>query len=209
MAVVYKHIRLDKNQVFYIGIGKDTSRAYDFHKYSRNNLWNKIYNKTEIRVEIIYENLSWKEACNKEIELIKSYGRIDLKTGILTNMTDGGDGLYNPSEEIRISKRLSMIGKNSGENHWTKKYKERSHPMLGRSQSLESKTKMSNSRKGKISKTRIPIIAFRNNVKIGEFSSMTEAGNELKIDFRHISKLIKENRSDKKGYVFKKVEEVD
>ena len=29
MAVVYRHIRLDKNEPFYIGIGKNIKRAYE------------------------------------------------------------------------------------------------------------------------------------------------------------------------------------
>lgn len=41
---------------------------------------------------LIAENLSHCEAIDKEIELIAHYGRIDLGTGILRNLTDGGEG---------------------------------------------------------------------------------------------------------------------
>ena len=34
MAILYRHIRLDKNVPFYIGIGKDIKRAYS--KSNRN-----------------------------------------------------------------------------------------------------------------------------------------------------------------------------
>ena len=37
MACVYQHRRLDDNTVFYIGIGKDASRAYS--KKQRNPYW--------------------------------------------------------------------------------------------------------------------------------------------------------------------------
>lgn len=94
MAYVYRHIRLDKNQPFYIGIGSDNNfiRANDFKPSRRNNIWNKIFLKTNIEVEILFENLTWDECCEKEKEFIKIYGRIDNKTGILSNLTDGGDG---------------------------------------------------------------------------------------------------------------------
>ena len=92
MAYVYRHIRLDKNEPFYIGIGitKNYSRAYS--KKSRNKLWKTIANKSGYEVEIIFDDLSWEEACKKEKEFITLYGRIDTKTGILSNMTNGGDG---------------------------------------------------------------------------------------------------------------------
>ncbi len=34
MAIVYQHRRKDTNEIFYIGIGKNTNRAYN--KYSRS-----------------------------------------------------------------------------------------------------------------------------------------------------------------------------
>jgi len=73
MAVVYRHIRLDKNEVFYIGIGKKESRAYDFKSKNRNFYWNNIFNKTKIEVEIIFYDLTWEQA--QEKEFIKLYGR--------------------------------------------------------------------------------------------------------------------------------------
>jgi hypothetical protein len=98
MGYVYRHIRLDKNEPFYIGIGgfdktdNDYKRAFD--KTRRNNIWLKIINKTDYRVEILFDDLLFDECCFKEIELIKLYGRIDLKTGTLANMTNGGESGY-------------------------------------------------------------------------------------------------------------------
>ena len=89
MAVVYRHIRKDKNQPFYIGIGNE-KRPYK--KSDRNNYWNSIVKKTDYEVEILFDNLTWEEASEKEIEFIKLYGRKDNGTGILANMTDGGEG---------------------------------------------------------------------------------------------------------------------
>jgi len=111
MAYVYKHIRLDKNEVFYIGIGlKDTNnfkRAYE--KSGRNDFWKKVIKLTKYKVEIIHENLSWDEACRKEIEYIKLHGRRNCSTGTLVNLTDGGEGSngYIVSDEVKL--RLQKI----------------------------------------------------------------------------------------------------
>ena len=74
MAYVYRHIRLDKNEVFYIGIGSDDKgyyyRANSKNNKSRNFHWSSIYNKTSILVEIMLDDLSWEEACDKEKEFI-------------------------------------------------------------------------------------------------------------------------------------------
>ena len=90
MAIVYRHIRKDSNEVFYVGIGKTEKRAYDA-KHHRSEFWHNIA-KNGFDVEIIFEGLSWDVACEKEKEFILLYGRRDLGNGTLVNMTDGGDG---------------------------------------------------------------------------------------------------------------------
>ncbi len=91
MAYVYRHIRLDKNIPFYIGIGGDDiyKRAND--RKFRNPHWLRIVKKTEYEIEILFDNISWPEACKKEIEFIALYGR-SKDGGVLTNITKGGDG---------------------------------------------------------------------------------------------------------------------
>ena len=93
MPYLYRHIRLDKNEPFYIGIGSDDyyKRAHDIK--SRNRHWKFVINKTAYEVDILMDGLTWEQACEKEIEFIKLYGRKDLNEGILVNMTDGGDGV--------------------------------------------------------------------------------------------------------------------
>ena len=70
MAYVYRHIRIDKNEPFYIGIssGDDYSRANS--KKNRNTHWHNIVNKTDYKVEIMLDDLTIEEACKKEIEFI-------------------------------------------------------------------------------------------------------------------------------------------
>jgi hypothetical protein len=109
MAYVYRHIRLDKNEPFYIGIGKsdsDFNRAYS-HK-NRNVYWNNIVNVTEHRVEIMLQDITWQEACDKEIEFIHLYKK-NTQNGSLCNISDGGGGGY-LSKEVNEKRKLSLIG---------------------------------------------------------------------------------------------------
>jgi hypothetical protein len=111
MAYIYKHIRKDTNEVFYIGIGKSKNHKRAYENQKRNNHWNNIIKKTDFHVEIIEDDISWKDACDKEKYWIKYYGRLDLNEGTLVNMTDGGDGLYNPSLEWRKNASKRNKGK--------------------------------------------------------------------------------------------------
>lgn len=108
MAYVYRHIRLDKNVPFYIGIGSDSDGKYEraFKKTRGNNRhWTNITNKIPYEVEIVLDDLTWEKACSKEIEFISLYGRFDLGKGTLVNLTHGGEGVLGlkMSEERRKS----------------------------------------------------------------------------------------------------------
>jgi hypothetical protein len=115
MAIVYKHIRKDKNEIFYIGIGKTIARAKS--KKSRNNHWYNIINKTDYSIEIIHNNISWEDACELEKTYIKQYGRKDLGLGLLVNMTDGGDGISNISDETKKKMSNKKIDKKLTQEH--------------------------------------------------------------------------------------------
>jgi hypothetical protein len=107
MAVVYRHRRLDNNEIFYVGIGMKKKRA--FEKRSRNDMWKNITNKTKYEVEIIMEDIEYDLAKELEILLIEVYGRRDLSLGTLVNMTNGGDGNNGMSKGQRkkISEKLT------------------------------------------------------------------------------------------------------
>jgi hypothetical protein len=55
MGYLYRHIRLDKNEVFYIGIGgfsineKKNSYKRAYTKFKRNKIWNRIIDKTQYK----------------------------------------------------------------------------------------------------------------------------------------------------------------
>ena len=111
MAVVYRHIRLDNNEPFYIGIGKNKYRAYS--ESQRNRHWKYLVNKNGYKVEIVCDDVDYDTAKQIETYLIRYYGRRDLGLGVLVNMTDGGDGSLNhkPSDETRLKMRNARIGK--------------------------------------------------------------------------------------------------
>lgn len=116
---LYRHIRKDKNEPFYIGIGKKKNTGagtfksvYEraVNKSSRNRHWKGVAAITDVEVEILLESNDLSFIYEKEKEFIKLYGRRDLKTGSLVNLTDGGEGAENKSPES-IKKQLDTAKK--------------------------------------------------------------------------------------------------
>lgn len=164
MAYLYRHIRLDKNEVFYIGIGSDCKGYFKrakSHQY-RNYYWNNIVNKTSYEIEILLDDSSKEDAIKKEIEFISLYGRKDLNSGTLVNMTSGGEGLngfkHSDSSKLKISeyqknktfseetrKKISesKIGKKRGIVHSEESKKIISEAMKKRVITDETRLKMS------------------------------------------------------------------
>jgi hypothetical protein len=152
---LYVHIRLDTGEIFYVGIGMGDR---PWHKKGRNQLWERVVAKCGYRVEILEEGLSWYQACELEKMLIALYGRRDLGTGPLVNMTDGGDGALGrvpyvrkaetlkkqsdakigvpQTAEHRANRSASMKGKNIGNSH-----------NKGKTRTPATKAKMSAARK--------------------------------------------------------------
>jgi hypothetical protein len=176
MAVVYRHIRLDKNEVFYIGIGKEEKRAYE--KY-RNKHWNHIVAKTKYEIEILFDDLTWEEACIKEKEFIKLYGRRDLGLGTLVNLTDGGEGQCGNSNFL-------------GKKHSIESKKKISEYNIGKKHSIESKKKISKTKTG-VKHPNYP--KNRNGIKFTyndkEYVSIQEASFQLNIPFNTLKRKLK------------------
>lgn len=161
---LYRHVRNDLNQPFYIGIGKkkdkkigfrhnesEYRRAYSPH--SRSGFWYNI-SKNGYEVEIMYESDSHEEIKQKEIEFVKLYGRRSLGNGPLVNLTDGGDGVTRMpiSEETREKMRKSQFGKKQSPEQIAKRVEKirGGHFNLGRKQSPEEKERRSKSMFGKV-----------------------------------------------------------
>ena len=150
-CILYRHIRLDKNEPFYIGISNNVRRPYN--STLRNNIWKSIASKTEYRVDILFDDLTWEEACDKEKEFIKLYGRINTQTGILSNMTNGGDGSL--GNKFMLGKKLSKETKDKiSYGNKGKKLSEETKNRIGKSNTGKTRSEsvrsnLSNKHKGK------------------------------------------------------------
>lgn len=168
MICVYRHIRLDTNEPFYIGIGS-LMRAYT--KNGRNKFWKAIVNKTDYRVDILFENLTEDEAKDKEIEFIALYGRRDLKKGTLVNLTNGGDGTFGTILSKETKNKMSKIKVERFKNILN-------HPSYG-------KTRPDADRVSKIAKGRkwftngiIDKMMYQNNIADGFFLGRSQMKNK-------------------------------
>jgi predicted CopG family antitoxin len=154
MAYLYRHIRLDKNEPFYIGIGSDKTYSRSKQKTNRNKYWQNIVKLTTYEIEILLDDLTWEEVCKKEIEFIKLYGRKDLNKGSLCNCTNGGEGVVGliTSEETKNKIRIANTGKKQPLEQIQKRSLKLSgagNPWYGKKFSEEYKKKLSDAKKGK------------------------------------------------------------
>jgi hypothetical protein len=112
--LVYAHIDPRTELPFYIGKGT-LERANDFRR--RSNFYKKISGKifscgmTPL-VRILHDDLTENEAFEKERIEISFYGRRNNGTGILVNLTDGGEGVsgFQHSEDAKL--RIGAAKKN-------------------------------------------------------------------------------------------------
>ena len=89
----YAYLRKSDGTPYYVGKGRG-KRVYD----SSHNV--KVPDDND-RIIFLKQNLTEEEAFNHEKYMIAVLGRKDLGTGILRNMSDGGEGHSNPSPESR------------------------------------------------------------------------------------------------------------
>jgi hypothetical protein len=101
-AYVYCYLREDGTP-YYVGIAKTARRPFDRHSFH-------IPAEPQ-RIRLMRSGLTWEQACEWEAVYIKRYGRVDNGTGILRNLTDGGEGQCNPSTATRIKMSRASRGR--------------------------------------------------------------------------------------------------
>ena len=128
MFYTYAYLREDKTP-YYIGKGKGRRISCTNHRVAIPPEERRIYLK---------QNLTEEDAFKHEVYMIALYGRKDLGTGILVNMSDGGEG---PTG-----------------NKWSEDRKKKlSETLKGRPKSEEWKNMMREKMKGKnVGKVRTP-----------------------------------------------------
>lgn len=164
---VYLHKKKSDGSVFYVGKGRG-NRAYDLKRRSR--FWSSVEKIHGVDVCIFADGMSEDQAFNKEVELIKLYGRRQ-HGGLLVNLTDGGDGvsgkIWSDQERMIMAKRISGENNVSKRPDVRKKLSEKcigeKNPMKnpensakvaaknkGKKASEETRRKMSEAHKGKV-----------------------------------------------------------
>ncbi|MGA2160516.1 MAG: NUMOD3 domain-containing DNA-binding protein [Dehalococcoidia bacterium] len=137
----YMYLRIDGTP-YYVGKGKG-NRAYDRDK--------NHYPPSKERI-VIYPAVSEADAFETEIALIWYYGRKDLGTGCLRNLTDGGE---NPPKRYgkrskETCRRISEALAGKTRSPLTTEHKKRiGEGLLGREVTSETRIKIGKANKGK------------------------------------------------------------
>ena len=194
MAVLYRHIRTDKNEPFYIGIGETEERAYN--KKNRTRIWKNIAKKG-YEIEILFGDLTWEQACEKEKEFIALYGRKNLGTGTLVNLTDGGEGTLGYKHTVKDKEKIRLAALGSNNPWYNKKRPDHSEKMTGNNNPCFGRTGNKNPAfgktgywKGKNRLDRAKKIVYEGQ----EFESQTALAKYLNKSKAYITKLLKHNK---------------
>jgi len=130
-------------QPFYIG--KGSNGRVDQHRVEAKSLLHssgrKLYKVSIIHFlwkqcldfeeSIEFENLTEQEAHEIESEAILAYGRRDLKTGILANLTNGGEGCSGRPCSDETKMRISQAQAGEKSIHWGKTLSEEHRRKVG------------------------------------------------------------------------------
>jgi len=149
----YAYLRVDRTP-YYIGKGSN-GRAYSTNRHI-------TVPKDKDRILFLKQNLTEEEAFKHEKYMIAILGRIDLGTGILRNLTDGGEGASGAVKSKETKKKISKS--KIGKQHSDKSIRKMSESHKGKILSEEHKKKISEANKGRT-------ISEENRLKLSESRS--------------------------------------
>lgn len=123
MSIYYVYAYLRQNRSangpagspYYIGKGQGR-RIYNPHK----NCSARPPKDRRFAIKV-FDNLALSESLALEKALIKIFGRLDLGTGCLRNLTDGGDGVIGISNQTRSKLSAKSRGRSRKHSEETKK----------------------------------------------------------------------------------------
>ncbi len=216
---------------FYVGKGKSYRHKRHLNesqlsdKSHKSNLIKKLINTGHYpNILILKTEINEKEAFELEKELISVIGRYDLKTGPLTNKTEGGEGIsgYKWSEEQKIKnkdRKPSRLGLKTSEEHKQKISKANKGKTWG--DNIERVNKFSELKKKQCSgennpffgkrhseetlkKISKPIIMFDKNMNfLNEYKSLTECSEKTGFPMSKISSVANGKLKHYKKLIFK------
>jgi hypothetical protein len=223
---IYRHIRPDTNEVFYIGKGNNVNPKKGLYERmniskKRNKIWQSIVLKNNgiFKAEILFE-CETEEECNaKEIEFIALYGRKDLNNGTLANLTSGGDGSLGiiTNQETRNKLSLKFKGEahpNFGKKHSEETCKKKSESMKKSDKNLKGK-KLPDWWKDKIRQTKFgknnPMFGQKSHlakavvdIETGiEYHSIMEAAKSTQYQFQYVSAMLNGSKPNKTNLRYK------
>lgn len=214
MYYTYAYLRVNRTP-YYIGKGKiKNNRYYRVTSHHSNTTVPPIE-----RILILKEFESEFDAYKHEIYMIKVYGRKDKGTGILHNLTDGGEGASNPSDYSRkrtsethkgkilseeVKNKISLTRKKRGyvcseqlKQKYSKIYAGEGNPNYGKKHSKETLAKISENTKNKNLKVRWYMSP---DGEIIEIKNLREFCEKNDLSYISMIRVHNENYSTHKGY---------
>lgn len=159
-------------------------------KYHVHNWIRKIQDSGDTVVAITLESgLTWEESGKREIHWIAYYREQGFN---LTNMTSGGDGAPNLSEEVRLAMSAKMLGKGHPQSEETRRKISETRKKLKIKASDETKEKQ---RKAKLGKP----VSEETKIKIskGSFGRKASDATRQKMSAWQIGRVLSDEHKEK------------
>jgi hypothetical protein len=157
---VYEYVDPLTNIPFYVGKGQ--GNRYLYHLKNLNDKSNP-YKTNKIKkilkeglmplINLVKTGLTETQSFNIEKKIIRKYGRIDLSSGCLMNLSDGGEGQsgWIPNDEYKLNMSYYTSGNKNGmfgKNHSDETKNKIREKAVGRKLDDIFKVKMSENRQG-------------------------------------------------------------